>query len=721
LRPNSKSANEVWGAHKTWFLVRAPSRPASWQLAAIREWLSAYANNGEVAILGSTPEFQDLLAEFEHVVPFVIDRSSEFATHAKHQRRKRDRACNQSQFVHGDWTPMLRAHPARFSAILSDLTSGNIPYARRRAFYAAIRSALKPGGVLIDRVLTLERERESSAQIYADFEDRPLTVESVNELNCRLLFLSDLAPSSEERDIGVLMERAHREWTSPRGKAYLDALGLITPPAGRWWYGRPWKELEPLHAPGLKLLRTLDEPAGSAYHGSAKLYLKRKRSPKGRVATPSMNTRCQVAASRARLAAVLEETKALMDTLPLPDGTLGTAFAQRMVESAVALRDHCLNFKAERMQIETQHWRFMNPLFEQILDRPTTRERTYAFCWRFARSEVLFSPRYPEWKTLFAKAARYAAEQRIIVRALMVTDDRGAERLKQLEAFREAVGPMLQIAYIQHSDFESTKASDELERYLDFGVFGEASAFLTRRYEPTVIGEYTWAAERVIRLHEFFDRIWDQAEKARPCACANGTAFDDAFDTLVKFDEAHPVSCVASMISHGGAALELTGRDWSTAIENCATLQSEAERLLRDCIEGSLGKYSSDDEALRSLVEFAHRSGKARTQIVRHADGVPPSVRVQLNSMYFSDLAEYVRKNWKRFAPPGNPDEVFEWFSVVNRRPHAHAKEAIDLVDFALYRDRAKLFIRWLKTWNDQMLKGETTLAGVLPRKEEAH
>ena len=718
MKFNASAVNQVWGTHKTWFLVRTPSRPAAWQLAVIRERLREIRIDGEVAILGSTPEFQDLLSEFEKIQIKIIDRSTDFSKQMGHQRRRNDRTDVISSLIVGDWTEVLEGMPGRFSAILSDLTSGNIPYAARDRHYKAIHSALRNGGVFADRVLTLESPLVSRKSIYAEFGQRPISLESVNELNCRLLFTSDVASGTEELKIAKILQTARNEWTSDIGQAYLEALTLITPSNGIWWYGRSWSELRNEHVPLLQEIDNIPEPIGSIYNGFARLIIKRRHDADlitNRDSNKNAVLRCQIAALRSHAAAVLEESKQLMESLPLPDGNLGTAFLQRVVEKAVVFRDDCHRFKMERIRIDTRHWGFMESLFEQIVGLSGLRAKTYAFCWRYQRTDVLFSSSSPEWKSLFVKAIELAAESKITLRALMVTEDEDSERMKALERLQTSIGKNFQIAYIRTADFESTMASDALSQYKDFGVFGEKAAFLTLEYEPTVVGEYLWAREQVSRLHHLFDRMWEQASKAPKKSSRNIRplkSWKKKFADLVKVDLKVPVSCVAQIESHGGGAFHLNKKDLQKAFTFCADICTKVEILLRDCIEAALIQSSSDALGAEKLKKFVERStnGNSPRQAVKRKSIIREcsDIRNQLDKMYFMQEWEFVEKNWQEFNPPLVQGEMRELVKLVNKRPHAHANEALDLAELVVYRDAGRSLEIHFSKWRESMDKIRT-------------
>ena len=61
---------------------------------------------------------------------------------------------NKEQIIKGDWLNSLNDYSFSFHLILSDLTSGNIPYESREHFYSSISKLLVKDGLFIDKVLT---------------------------------------------------------------------------------------------------------------------------------------------------------------------------------------------------------------------------------------------------------------------------------------------------------------------------------------------------------------------------------------------------------------------------------------------------------------------------------------------------------------------------------------------------------------------------------------
>src|SRR3989338_4842770 len=123
---------------QNWVLVLPPSRPSALQLARIKETIQYLDRSFPVAVLGSTPEFRDLLCEGGFTNIYIMERNENFYKVMSKARIYQ----NPEHFVKGDWLKTLPQHKGMFAFILSDLTSGNVPYLCRSQFYNSITDSL---------------------------------------------------------------------------------------------------------------------------------------------------------------------------------------------------------------------------------------------------------------------------------------------------------------------------------------------------------------------------------------------------------------------------------------------------------------------------------------------------------------------------------------------------------------------------------------------------
>src|SRR5436309_1818556 len=129
---------DPWALMQNWDLVLPPSRPSANQLAALRLHIEPLSRSKPVAILGSTPEFRDLLFESGFLNIHLLERNSKFLSEMSALRVY----STPETVIEGDWLETLPTLSGQFALILSDLVSGNIPYADRPRFYEYLSAAL---------------------------------------------------------------------------------------------------------------------------------------------------------------------------------------------------------------------------------------------------------------------------------------------------------------------------------------------------------------------------------------------------------------------------------------------------------------------------------------------------------------------------------------------------------------------------------------------------
>ncbi len=257
----------TWENMMEWAFVTPPSRPAKWQLDSIRVTIGHIDRTKPVGVLGSTPEFRDLLAEMRFAEIHVLERNELF-----HERLRELRIHNNEETVlWGDWLETLPGIRNKFSLLLSDLTSGNIPYEKRGMFYDFVSRALGPGGLFIDRVLTHPIAHERLDTLDAKYSDEPLNLLTVNNFSCEYLFCSELLERQvlDSTEFYKLLEQRFR---NERLRRFLDECKRVTPEDCLWWYGRPWAALEQQYLAPWAEVTYIEEPEASPYVNRARLY-----------------------------------------------------------------------------------------------------------------------------------------------------------------------------------------------------------------------------------------------------------------------------------------------------------------------------------------------------------------------------------------------------------------------------------------------------------------
>ncbi len=258
----------MWDRIVDWDLVLPPSRPDVPDLRRIAKLARGLEKDAPVAVLGSTPEFRDLLCDWGFTRVSVIDKDKSF--HARMNKLRVGR--NVEAFVHSDWLEGLDNHKNHFSLILSDLTSGNVPYKQRTHFYASIRSSLTHGGWFVDKVLTNEAPLWRLDDLRARYIDRPLNLLSANYFSCEAIFCSELQIQSGVIETSKIYATLREFLRGKRFDALLTLAQRITPTGCIWFYGKPWLQLRRTYCHSLTARRSFDMPAGSPYHGRARQF-----------------------------------------------------------------------------------------------------------------------------------------------------------------------------------------------------------------------------------------------------------------------------------------------------------------------------------------------------------------------------------------------------------------------------------------------------------------
>ncbi len=251
-----------------WDLVLPPSRPSATQLVNIKSHIRDLDRSRPVAILGSTPEFRDLLFECGFQDIYVLEKNPMFLAAMSAMRVYK----NPERVLEGDWFSILPTLKCTFALILSDLTSGNIPYDLRSQFYELITRALTEGGLFCDKILTHPGQHIPLSSLVAKYTELPLNLYYINHFSCEALFCSELLNLKECVDTSLFYQLLEDRMTNPRLGAFVRYAKLITPPGFVWWYGRRWEKLQRGYCPRLESISILEDEATSPYHGRLKFY-----------------------------------------------------------------------------------------------------------------------------------------------------------------------------------------------------------------------------------------------------------------------------------------------------------------------------------------------------------------------------------------------------------------------------------------------------------------
>jgi hypothetical protein len=265
---------DSWSQFTTWHYVLPPSRPSERELKAIKRLVGQRGKPlKRAAVLGSTPEFRDLLVELECPEIVVFERNAAFYEQIQ---KLRVYPAAPETVVWGEWLKMLPAYANAFDLVLSDLTSGNIRYQEREEFYRSIGNALNEGGQFYDKVLTHSNVFISLDEIRDKYASLPPNLLHINQFSCEALFCSELIRDSRVVDTSEIYRTLESELTSPRLATFVKLAELVTPRGCLWYYGAHWTELAPSYCTGLASRQIMGDVIGSPYYGRLRVFWNEK-------------------------------------------------------------------------------------------------------------------------------------------------------------------------------------------------------------------------------------------------------------------------------------------------------------------------------------------------------------------------------------------------------------------------------------------------------------
>jgi hypothetical protein len=262
-----------WAKFKTWQLVKPPSRPDKWQLDICREMLLNFSRLRNVAVLGSTIEYRDLLAEMDNINVFIFEKNKSFYDYitkfSKHSLKE--------TFVEGDWLEKLKNYTGYFNVILSDLTSGNIPYDQRETFYQGIAESMSKGAVFFDRLLAKPIPFIDLRMLMNKYRSLSVSIDTVNSFNCEVLFCSTLLDNADQIVDSTMFYDCLLGLNIPQITDFVKKCYDITPRDCVWWYSQPWDAERRLYDKYFFIKQEYEEPVQSEYFGRAKLLVSCRR------------------------------------------------------------------------------------------------------------------------------------------------------------------------------------------------------------------------------------------------------------------------------------------------------------------------------------------------------------------------------------------------------------------------------------------------------------
>lgn len=262
-----------WSRFTSWQNVTPPSRPSETQIMLCRKHLEGIARSCPVAVLGSTIEYREMLANMGFNSVTIFEKNVDFYNYITPFAR-----CSLKEtLVAGDWLESLFNYHKYFDVVLSDLTSGNIPYQFRDTFYAGISKSLTPNGLFLDRILTKPIPFIPLSDLITKYKFLEVDNRTTNSFNCEVIFCSDLLDNEQHIvDTNIFYDKLF-VIDIPRISEFVKACYNITPRNCTWWYSIDWSTESLLYEKYWNIQKTYDEPTSSEYFDRVKLIISRGR------------------------------------------------------------------------------------------------------------------------------------------------------------------------------------------------------------------------------------------------------------------------------------------------------------------------------------------------------------------------------------------------------------------------------------------------------------
>ena len=266
--------NDNWDTMNNWNFVLPPSRPSLLELQRITKYIQNLPKEIPVGVLGSTPEYRDLLYELGFSNIYIFDKNGSFYNLMGTIRAH----TNNEYFVEGDWFNTLPKYQNIFQFLLSDLTIGNIEYSQRELFYLHVYDSLLPHGLFFDKVLTHPIRNLTIKDLNKKYKQLPLNLETINYFSCEYLFCSQLLEFKNIVDTNLFYDELAQEFKK-EVKLYkfsLLAEKFITPRNCTWYYGENWTNVETTYCKMFKSRFIYPDVENSPYYKRLNHFINKK-------------------------------------------------------------------------------------------------------------------------------------------------------------------------------------------------------------------------------------------------------------------------------------------------------------------------------------------------------------------------------------------------------------------------------------------------------------
>nr|WP_321441117.1 hypothetical protein [uncultured Hyphomonas sp.] len=256
-----------------WNFVLPPNRPSELNIALLLQTISLLPQKRKACILGSTPEYRQVLRNgFDFVT--IVDKSQEFCDLSTSIVG----SSKNETIVIGDWLEVLGDYPRQFDLIVSHYTHGNIPFPQRKKFFDLLAGSLNQDGLLFDCVFQPKRALCDLKYIELYFSRALPNIRWANDMNCLAIFQGE-----HIAEHGVIDTSAAYEWLqagrfSSHVENVIALAKLVTPPGLIWHYSLDQTPAHLGYMDALDVLVSFPEPADSVFSGSVQHLTCRSRN-----------------------------------------------------------------------------------------------------------------------------------------------------------------------------------------------------------------------------------------------------------------------------------------------------------------------------------------------------------------------------------------------------------------------------------------------------------
>src|SRR5205085_1375071 len=188
------------------------------------------------------------------------------------------------------WRDVLPDCKGRFDLVLSDFTLGNLDYYSQSRFLQVVAQSLTTDGYFADRVLTYPRAGYDYDRLARLFSRMPANLQSLNAFNARWLFCGARVTEEEYVDSSETYDWSIELFADSPIGWFIRNCEKISPRGTRWYYGKPWSEVERWYRSAFQICSWAGEPIGSAFRGWAFLLVSKKSSTQRRFASQRVSS-----------------------------------------------------------------------------------------------------------------------------------------------------------------------------------------------------------------------------------------------------------------------------------------------------------------------------------------------------------------------------------------------------------------------------------------------